>query len=403
MKPAQVSLERRHDIDWLRVFAVALLFFFHTARIFDTDDFYVKNEQMTEGFTIFVELIYLWHMPLFFLLSGVGTWYALRSRGPGGYALERLKRLCVPLIFGSCVIVVPQVYYMRLSGRGYNHVAEANFHDSYLQFYPKFFNGLAPAGNWEWGHLWFLAYLFTFSLVALPLFAYLREGNGQRLIDKLAGGIERPGMLFLLGLPMMVVEASLRASYPGLQNLYNDWSNFFFFMLFFIYGYLLCSDERFWNAVEKQGKAAFALGSILIAIYLTINFTSGLPSRGYTPAFMLFVAVRALVAWLYVIAALSFGRKYLRFTNPALKYANEAVLPVYVLHQTVIVMLGYYVIRWQGGMMPKYFFISLVSIAITVVLYDALVRRLGFLRFLFGMRAKKTKYRFVSQKVRNMS
>jgi glucan biosynthesis protein C len=392
MKTVQAHGERRHDIDWLRVFAVALLFFFHTARIFDTEDFYVKNEQVAEGFSLFVGLIYLWHMPLFFLLSGVGTWYALRSRGPGGYAFERLKRLFIPLIFGSCVIVAPQVYYMHLSGLGYNHVAEVNFHDSYLQFYPKFFNGMAPAGNWEWGHLWFLAYLFTFSLAALPLFTYLRKERGQRLIEKLAKRIERPGVLFLLALPMMAVEASLRASYPGLQNLYNDWSNFFFFMLFFIYGYLLCTDDRFWNAVEKQGKPAFLLGTVLVCIYLLVHFVSGLPSRGYTAGFMLFVAVRALVAWLYVIAALSFGRKYLRFANPTLKYANEAVLPVYVLHQTVIVMLGYYVIRWQAGMMPKYFFITFASVAVTMALYDALVRRLSFLRFLFGMRAKKTKY-----------
>ena len=393
MKAMQNSMERRHDIDWLRVFAVALLFFFHTARIFDTDDFYVKNARVAEGFDIFVTLIYLWHMPLFFFLSGVGTWYALRSRGSGGYAFERFKRLFIPLIFGSCVIVVPQVYYMHLSGLGYNHVADPNFSDSYLQFYPKFFNGIAPVGNWEWGHLWFLAYLFTFSLLSLPLFRFLRSERGRRLADKLAQWAEKPGALFLFALPMMAVEATLRVNYPGMQNLYNDWSNFLFFLLFFVYGYLLCMDDRFWSAIEKQGKWAFIVGTALVGVYLIVHFTAGLPPRGNNPGYTLFVAVRALVAWLFVIAALSFGRKFLRFSKPALKYANEAVLPAYVLHQTVIVVLGYYVVQWQAGMMTKYFLISLLSVAITMVLYDLFVRRIGFLRFLFGMRAKRRKER----------
>jgi peptidoglycan/LPS O-acetylase OafA/YrhL len=385
------SSKRRHDIDWLRVFAVLLLFFFHSSRIFDTEDFYVKNSPVSEGFTIFGNFIYLWHMPLFFFLSGVGTWFALRSRGAGGYAVERFKRLFIPLLFGACVVVPPQVYYMRLSGHAYNHPPLDVFEDSYLQFFPKFFDGIAPGGNWEWGHLWFLAYLFAFSLVALPLFLHLQKKRGRRLVEKLAGVAQKPGGIFLFGLPLMAGEALLRANWPGMQNLYNDWSNFLFFILFFIYGYLLCADERFWQAIERNGKLALLLAAAIFSIYPLRLALGHLPSRGYNLDYMSLMALRALDAWLWVIAVLSLGRRYLRFTNRILKYANEAALPVYILHQTIIVMVGYYVVRWQTGMMSRYFLITLLSLAGTLILYDLFVKRINVVRFLFGMRAKRSR------------
>ncbi|RJP19751.1 MAG: acyltransferase [Candidatus Abyssobacteria bacterium SURF_5] len=383
--------QRRHDIDWLRILAVLLLFFFHTARIFDTDDFYVKNTAVSEGFTVFINFIYLWHMPLFFFLSGVGTWFALRSRGGRGYASERFKRLFIPLLFGACFIVPPQVYYMRLSGQTYNHPPLDVFEDSYLQFFPTFFNGIAPSGNWEWGHLWFLAYLFTFSLVALPLFRSIEKTYGRGLVEKLASVAEKRGGIFLFGLPLMAGEALLRANWPGMQNLYNDWSNFLFFILFFIYGYLLCSDERFWQAVERDGKLALLLAAAIFSIYPLRLALGHLPSRGYNPDYMSLMALRGLDAWLWVVAVLSFGRRYLGFTNRILTYANEAALPVYILHQTVIVMVGYYVVRWQTGMMSGYFIITMLSLVVTLLACDLLVRRINVVRFLFGMRAKRSR------------
>jgi peptidoglycan/LPS O-acetylase OafA/YrhL len=379
------NLERRHDIDWLRVLAVLLLIYFHTARIFDTDDFYVKNDRVSEGFSIFVNFIYMWHMPLFFFVSGAGTWFALRSRGAGGYASERFKRLFIPLLFGTLIIVPPQVYYMRLGGRGYNHL-EYVFHGSYLQYYPHFFNGIAPSGDWEWAHLWFLAYLFAFSLAALPLFLYLRKERGRRLVERLAHLAEKRGGIFLFGLPLMLGEALLRPHWPGLQNLYDDWSNFLFFILFFIYGYLYCSDGRFSKAVERDGKAALLLAVLIFCIYPIRLAIGNLPSRGYSLDYMSLMSLRALDAWLWLLAVLAFGRRYLNFTNRVLTYANEAALPFYILHQTVIVAIGYYIVRWHMPMMSKYAVITTLSLAGTLIIYDLLVKRTPVTRFLFGMK-----------------
>jgi fucose 4-O-acetylase-like acetyltransferase len=136
---------RRHDLDWLRVFAVFILLFFHSARPFDEWGWHIKNETVSGFITNILQFINIWHMPLFFLLSGSAAWFALSLRPERSFAKERVKRLFIPLIFGMAVIVPPQVYIERLF-RG-------QFDGSYFSFYLEAFNGSYPEGNLSWHHL----------------------------------------------------------------------------------------------------------------------------------------------------------------------------------------------------------------------------------------------------------
>jgi glucan biosynthesis protein C len=192
---------RRWDIDWLRVLAVLLLFYYHPARIFYSwGGWYIESTHKSKGLSYIALFIEHWHMPMFFLLAGISTWFALRFRSGGQYVKERFKRLLVPFIFGLLVIVHPQIYFELL----HNHrIARRTV--SYLQFYPHFFDG-RYTDEFDMGHLWFIAYLFLFSLVSLPLFLYLKRDSGQRVIDRLAGFLTRPGMIFLLAIPAMVTN-----------------------------------------------------------------------------------------------------------------------------------------------------------------------------------------------------
>jgi len=136
--------ERRYDLDWLRVLAVLLLVYFHTAAIFYSGhlgELYVRNELSSREMGLFISFIHQWHMPLFFLLSGTATWFALGYRTGTEYIINRCKRLFIPFLFGTLVLVQPQVYYRLLSAPDY--------HYSYLQFYPQFFNGIRPQGNFD--------------------------------------------------------------------------------------------------------------------------------------------------------------------------------------------------------------------------------------------------------------
>ena len=112
--------ERRNDIDWLRVLAVVGVFLVHCNRFFDSVGWHLKNDEQSAVATMFSGWIWLWVMPLFFLLSGAGSWYALRSRTPGQYLLERVKRILIPLYtVGMVILLPPQLYFELVTNRGY--------------------------------------------------------------------------------------------------------------------------------------------------------------------------------------------------------------------------------------------------------------------------------------------
>jgi len=368
---------RRYDVDWLRVLAMLVVFYFHSAKLFDLDWFHIKNAQLSFGLTVFTSFAWAWIMPLFFLLSGIGTRFSLDFRTGRQYVWERFKRLFVPFLFGTLVIIPPQVYLER--------IRNSQFHGSYLQFYPHFFSGIYPRGNFSWHHLWFLIYLFVFSVIALPLFLHLRKEPGRRFVSRFASFCRRRGRLFLLALPIAAIEVTLRPKFPGLQTLISDWANFFTYLTLFIYGYLLAADQQSWEAIAEHWKVALAAAFCATGVvaFILIRYD---PQPGYSAAYALTTVLRALTSWFWLIAFLGAAQRYLNFTNSVLRYASQAVLPFYVLHQTVIIMIGFYVVMWPLGIMPKYLIISSAAFAATVLAYDLLVRRTNPTRILFGMR-----------------
>jgi len=381
----EIQPTRVYYIDWLRVFAVLLLVPFHTAMIFVHWDFHIKNDIPSDVLTDFNAFLGMWHMPLLFFLSGVGSWFALRFRSGGQYVRERFLRLFVPLIFGIAVIIPPQVYCERLQ--------QHQFKGSYLRFYPQAFNGVYPEGNLSWHHLWFLAYLFVFSLLALPLFLHFRSDQAQSTTERIATLFKRRGMLLLPALPLMLIEATLIVKWSGPQNFVTDWANFCFSITVFVFGFLLCAQASFSQAIAQQRRLCLLLGVGCVIFFKLLSVTGRDPVWGYNPACMAFLALRGFNTWCWVLAILGYGKTYLDFSNRFLRYATEAVLPFYILHQTVIVLIGFYVVQWKIPLAAKFLFINVTATAGTLFLYELAVRRLPPLRFLFGMkRARMRKH-----------
>jgi glucan biosynthesis protein C len=375
------SKGRQYYIDWLRVSAVFLLIPFHSAMLFVTWKFHFKNAATSEGLTAFNSFLGIWQMPLLFVLSGAGTWFALGFRTAREYVRERFFRLFVPLAFGMLAVVPPQVYLERLH--------KGQFAGSYGSFYPHIFDGIYPAGNFSWHHLWFLAYLIVFSLILLPLFVRFRTDRARALAARLAEHLGRPGRLLLLALPLMVVEATLRVRWHGDQNLIDDWANFFSYLVLFGFGFLLYSHEAFAEAIERQRKLFLGLAVGCVLILKVLDWTRLRPAWGTNPGNMALLAFSAFNTWCWVLAILGHGRRYLNFTSGALRYLTEAALPVYILHQTIILMIGFHVIQWEASIMAKYFIVLLTSFVATLVVYDLVVRRFRVTRFLCGMKARQ--------------
>ncbi|HEX2079344.1 MAG TPA: acyltransferase family protein [Longimicrobium sp.] len=371
--------QRRHDLDWLRVIAILLLLFFHSAMPYVAEwDWHLKNADTSP---LLLEANYFlsrWRMALLFLISGVGTAYALGFRPARGYLRERGRRLLVPLVFGILVIVPPQIYLERL--------AEGASHPSYLHFWPSVLQGRPyPEGNTSWHHLWFIAYLFLYSVAALPLFLYLRSEHGSRLRAAVAARLAGPS-IYLPGLPLGLVLATLYVRWSGPQNVVDDWGHLVYYFGFFIFGYLLAEAEGAWRWMEENRRTSLLLAVGCIVVINALRWNDAEPAWGYNAGNAALQLLQGFNAWFWVLAILGFGRRYLSFRNRVLDYASEGIYPFYLLHQTVIVVIAFYVIQAPDGVWAKFWFTSLVSLALTVAVYDLLVRPYRITRSLFGMK-----------------
>lgn len=395
--------ERRRDLDLMRMLVVVGLVFFHSARVFDTGGFYVKNDPTSEAVTIAVFFAALWGMPLLFVIAGTGMWYSLRSRSAGQFARERVRRLLVPLIFGVVVIVPPQIWTRLRADPGYT--------ESYWEFLPRFFDVKLtmhsfpfvvwgdPATNlFETGHLWFLVILFAYSLLLLPLIWLLRRPSGLRTIDRLAERADHWWMVLLAAIPFAALDAAF-GSEEGLAG----WSRYSY-ATFILYGYLLATDRRFRHALHRFRTRNLVLGVVLFGVagffYDVASSDPGVdPLADFDLASLGIRLAKGVSGWLLLAAILGLvgGSGQKRSTRPEPRarpslvdrisaYTADAVLPIYVLHQTVIVLLAFYVVQWQLPGVVKYLIISLASLVIIFVLYDVAVRRTRLTRFLFGMK-----------------
>lgn len=376
--------QRRYDLDWLRVLAILLIFVYHSSRPFDNmESWHVKNNELTGAFDLLAVLGGLWIMPLFFVLSGAGAYFSLRSRTLEAFVRERFLRLVVPLTTVGWFVLSPvQVYIERATATGYN---TAPFSGSFLEFLPQYFVGIYGRGGsfaWTGVHLWFLYWLYMFTMLALPILLYLMSAPGQQLVRRLAGLVERPGAILLLALPLGLSEALVRVGVgPGHEE--GGWY-LATYVILLLYGFLIMADDRYDRAIVRHRWPALGLAALMVGTVLV----AGLPSQWQVLSvapLMLESALKALAGWFALVAVLGFGRRHLSVAHPSLRYAGEAVLPFYILHQPVIVMLGYVVRTWDLSIGAKYTIVLVAGFAIIALVYELAVRRHNSLRFLFGM------------------
>jgi len=361
------SPDRRYDLDALRVLAVLLLVPFHSARVFDVfDPFYVKNPETSSGLSwAVVAFLNPWHMPLLFVLAGAATWLALGRRGPSAYLGERTRRLLVPFLFGILVVVPPQGFLARHVRGDEASVA------SFLGDYWTVEGDLSGyQGSFTPAHLWFIGFLFIFSLVALPLLARWR---GRRLSTR----------WLLWAMPLVLLGANeLPAPDDGPQN---PWYS----LALFVAGFLLLADERTQRVVHRHWRSLLvAAAATMTTVLLVWSSGTGDGWRDGSPLDVGFSFLEEANTWLWVLALLGAGRALVGGPVRGLRYASEASFPFYLLHQTVIVAVAYAVVRWDLGVWPKYATLCLAALASTVALYE-LVRRTRPTRFLFGMKRQR--------------
>lgn len=382
---------RRYDLDWLRLLLILTVFIFHSSRFFDGGDWHVKNAMSYRGVDIFITFLGSWLMPLIFIVSGASLFYALGkgSSAPAGgqrmpkflgFAKDKVLRLAVPLVAGAFTHVMWQVYLERTT--------HGQFHGSFWQFIPNYFKGwYGFGGNFAWMglHLWYLLMLFVFSLALYPVFLWLR-GSARRGLDAVTRVLAAPGAMYLLAVPtILTVDFLSPDSLLGRRD-WGGWS-LVAHLWFFIAGFAIISSEPLQARIKQWRWVSTGLGVLAVAGLLVINSTYGDAAWGRAD-WPLFWSVMGLGAWAWMLAWLGHAMTGLNFNKPFLRYANEAVLPFYVMHQTVLLTVGYFVVRWPVADLAKFFIIAISGFAIVMALYEFAIRRVNLLRFLFGMKPR---------------
>jgi len=366
----KIVSQRRYDIDWLRVLGVLLLVPFHASQIFIINPnsiMYVKDTINSPALIGMAGFIHMWHMPLLFFVSGSATYFALCFRSAGQYARERFLRLFVPLIFGILTYIPLTTYIQRSK--------TISLPEAYLGFFQIDFAHLDGLnGTFTPAHLWFILYLFAFSLIGLPLFLALRTERGMNAIGNMGEAIPLPLTLLLFGVPLTFAAA---------MNILGDKNPIYYFLVFF-YGFLIASDARFQEGIDKLtwGFLAFGIFAAMVQITALTNYPE------WTPAWIARGLLYEMGRWTLTLAVLGLGHRFLYRGNNLLRYANEAAMPFFLLHMTFTVLTGFFVTQINAPVVFKYPLIVLIATGSTLLAYE-LVRSWKVTRWLFGMKIIK--------------
>ncbi len=346
------STERRYDIDWLRVIAIAFLLIYHIGIGFQPWGVligFIQSNQSLESLWIPMSMLNVWRIPLLFFVSGMGVCFAMRSRSWKQLLIERSRRILLPFIFGLIVIVplhlvIWQLYYKQ--------------DISYIL---------------NQGHLWFLANIFIYVILLSPLFFYLKkkkESRTGRFIASIFGGTA--GLIIIL--LAFILEAFLLS--PVSYETYSmTMHGFTLGLLAFLFGFLsVYAGLPFWTRLSRWRWILLSLAIILFIIRLSVF---DLKAPNY---------IKSIESNLWIFALFGLAYKYLNRGSKALTYFSKAAYPVYILHMIFLYLASYFIIPVDIPAGLQFVLILLITFTGSFALYELIIRRIKLLRPLFGLK-----------------
>jgi glucans biosynthesis protein C len=365
---------RRDDFDLLNVMSCFAVFLAHVLLIFGPYPLYhLKNSTLSQPVGIAYEFIRDTLMALFFLLAGWSSMASVRSSGVGKFLRKRCLRLLVPFFAGMFLLCPAIKYIEQLAGRNLKmsgmRLIEP-IHLSFLQFLPKYYLRLNLI---TWSHLWFLIYLVLYCLVFLPVLVRLAREDWKTGISRLPGWLA-----YVPFVPLGLLLVWFEGWWPFYPGLLDDWVNFGYFGLFFLIGAIMETCPAFERCVRRNWVPLGLIGLAgFVGVVLNVETNLGRFSV-------------AVAAWGCTCGFMGLASRFHPVENKLVKHLREASMPIYVLHHTVVLVLGWYVVHLDAGIGVKIAILLPLSILITFSVYEGLVRRLPILRFLCGMPQLRT-------------
>lgn len=386
MQPSLNPDTRRHDLDWLRVIAFGLLILYHVGMFYVTWGWHVKSTHASLLIEPAMALLNPWRLALLFFISGVAVRFALDKTPTARFLRERTVRLLVPLAFGMAVIVMPQAY-VELLGTGEIEPGILAFWPHYLTI-PGEFSIITPT----WNHLWYVAYVLVYTIIAAlaaPALNRLAAGPAARAFAAMAA--DRTGLLLILAaaLPFLAYRVFLDPAFPTTHAMADDWANHAHSLTIFLFGYLAAKNPDFWSAIARHWQKALGV-ALVIGVAIVMARLNWQAVRGNDALLQTMQLLRVLYAWAVIVTLLGAARRWLNRPGKRLVYFTEAIFPYYILHQTLIVVIGWTLLD-AGLSAPVEASVVIGGTVAGCAIGYEIVRRLGPARLLFGLPANGRK------------
>ena len=378
------NIKRRHDIDCLRVLAFVVLIFYHIGMYYVADwGWHIKSNYQSENLQYLMLLVNQWRMPLLFFISGSVLCLVENKISPSQLLGIRFLRLIVPLLVGMYLVVPPQAYYEAIQKYAYT--------GSYLSFWIEYTQPSSPLlpqmqhgslGLLTWNHLWFLVYLWVYTLV------YIFTRRMFLALGYLTYKFPPSSTIILLApiITLTIFGLWLKPLFPKTHALFDDWYNHGVYFTVFLLGYLACKSDTIWRKISVHRPIWLGGAITCYLIIILVNNLGLIKIQGPALEALFQVCVYANV-WLWILSITGFASVYLNKPSALLNYFNEAILPCYVLHQTVIIVIAIQLRPYQLGGAIEALYLCLATVVICALLYS-LIRQWSFTRISFGLKAK---------------
>lgn len=377
--------DRLFFLDWVRILAFFVLIAYHVGMYYVSWDWHVKSPYASKEPEPFMLLSAPWRLTLLFFVSGVASRFLLEKMGSLPFLGRRSVRLLLPLAFGMLVIVPPQPWLEVVEKLGY-----AGGYGEFMRLYLRGYDGFCREDCLTlptWNHLWFVAYLWVYTLVlgfAGALAGTARIAACGHAVARVLTGWR---LLVLPALFLALMHQLLAERFPTTHALFDDWHNHATYLPAFLFGALVARSDGLWQAVEKQRRTALGLalaGWVGIVVWFALDHSKHTPQQ-MALMLPLIRLVYGFCAWSAIVAACGFARRHLNVDGPARRYLTDAVFPVYIAHQTLIVVLAHSSkpLDLHPGLEAP--LLMALTAAGSFALYET-VRRVALLRPLFGLR-----------------
>lgn len=347
------TLNRRYDLDWIRVIAIVLLLIYHIAISFQRWGImigFIANEKSWDSLWFPMTMLNVWRIPLLFFVSGMGVYFAIQNRNWKQLLQERATRILLPFLFGIFLIFPISKYIWQ----------------TYYQW-PTTYNP-------EPGHLWFLGNIFAYVLLFCPIFFYLKHNERGRAVNIIKTIFGNPfGLLVVIA--AFVAEAVLVN--PNPYEMYAmTWHGFFLGLLAFFFGFcFVLSGDKFWVMILKW-RWMFLLLAVGLYVYRLWQFQMRVPTYQLS-----------IESNLWILSVFAFGYRYLNYPGKALTYLSQAVLPVYIVHMIFLFAGCCLIFPLNIDVHVQFILVLIFTFAGCFASYE-LIRRINIIRPLFGLKMK---------------